>query len=385
MGRFSPRGVSCSYTLHSLYTYLDWFPGFIFSSEVKIIHHLVQEVAKFFFGEKAVTLQPDLDCLVEKILVQVHGTLVFGRASPSAQVGQVGDVFVDFVHFFIGKLEKNLESAPSHLSVRECLCILRVRLTRERKRKSIFESKKPLPPRNKMKRAAVCFSGHLRQFERCKENILQNLLDPLSKDYVVDVYCSIWDLSGERPDWGEKVDFQVLQPLKPVMVSVHNSNRAEFLDRFRAPEWNLQYSTFETSGDAASMWYMVRAAHFLAEKKSSEDKFVYDLFVRARLDIVYDQPVQIPAEVFPGAVYIPQFHGKFPEVTMGMMDHFAYGDQVAMKLYSSTIDSILPRIAERKGPFTGEGFLCNHLGGNTVIRVKINYQVARREGLERVV
>ncbi len=236
-----------------------------------------------------------------------------------------------------------------------------------------------------MKRAAVCFSGHLRQFERCKENILENLLLPLSKNYIVDVYCSVWDLSGERPDWGTKTDPRVLEVLKPVMIAVHAGAREEFLSKFQSPEWNPRYSTFETSGDAASMWYMIRAAHFFAEKKSKDEKFTYDLFVRARFDIVYDHPVLIPEELFPGAVYLPKFHGRYPEVTMGIMDHFAYGDETAMRLYSSTLDSILPLISQRKGPFTGEGFLYNHLSGNTVIRVEMKYQVARREGLERVV
>lgn len=228
-----------------------------------------------------------------------------------------------------------------------------------------------------MKKAAICFSGHTRDLSKCLDNIKVNLIASLiSQGYSVDIFCSTWNTKGHRGNgWGSPLE--PLGPLNPVKTIIEPFNRMKFLHEYKSENWNDYLSTWETSGDAASMWHQVKSAFELAHTQ-------YDLYVRARYDIIYNQPVIIP-EIKSNTVYMPISHGKYEVVTCGIMDHFAFGDYEAMKTYSSTIDNIQYFIQNQLGPFTAEGYLKNTLSNTNIIRIPLSYDVQREHHIDKVV
>jgi hypothetical protein len=221
---------------------------------------------------------------------------------------------------------------------------------------------------------AVCFSGHIRGYDKCKDNIEKYLIDPLRKSGTVDLYASVWDTAGHRNKWDESISPTSFTGFKSILIE--KFDRQHFLTKYHSQKWNTKYSSSETSGDGASMWYKAKGCFQLLQEE-------YDLVFRVRPDIIYDKPFELPHVVEKGVVYMPAFHGKYPEVTFGIMDHFAFGDIEAMSVYFNTFDNI-PKYIDNKEVCTGENFLRLQLRDTKIIRFNISYSVQRRNGVEVV-
>lgn len=227
---------------------------------------------------------------------------------------------------------------------------------------------------------AVCFSGHIRDVNKCIDNIEKNLLTPLRKIGTIDVFCSTWKEKGHRSEkWVGDAELSSIRFLNPTGIIIESPKRDTFLRDYQSRNWHQRYSTWETSGDSASMWYKAQSAFSLCGP-------AYDIVVRARFDILYDNEILLPEVIAPRTVYMPISHGKYHEVTNGIMDHFAYGDYKSMEVYFSTFSKIPKLIADGTGPFTGEGYLYNTLLNNVeIVRIPLTYSVQRKDKIERVV
>lgn len=230
---------------------------------------------------------------------------------------------------------------------------------------------------------ALCLSGHLRGFDKCLENILLHLIEPLRKRGQLDIFCATWNTQGYRDStskWNTPIEnLSILKEIHPQSYIIEEEKRHEFINTYKAPYIHSRYSCFETSGDATSMWYLAKRCFSLLG-----DPHKYDLIVRARFDIIYDQEIIFPLEIQPKIVYMPESHGKYHDATMGYMDHFAYGDSIAMQWYFSTFDHISLYLEQKKSPFTAEGFLY-HTIHPYVQRFPLRYSVQRKNHIERVV
>ncbi len=100
---------------------------------------------------------------------------------------------------------------------------------------------------------AVCFSGHVRELDKCYSNIVKYLLEPLRRLGTVDVFCSTWNTRGHRSDWDDRVDLSSLGHLNPTGVVVQKSNRDYYVSKYSVENYNHSFSGYETSGDSASI------------------------------------------------------------------------------------------------------------------------------------
>jgi hypothetical protein len=247
-----------------------------------------------------------------------------------------------------------------------------------------------------MKRAAICFSGHLRGFIECFQNIKDNLIDPLTEsDFTIDYFVSIWDTEGHRHfGFGGKADIDtIIECINPKCIVIEKFDRKYFLDTYNTSKWieyrHLDISDETTCGDAVSMWYKVQSCLNMVENFQKMHGFVYDAVIRARSDVLFNAKISrdVIEDIKTDCVYIPKWHGKWPEISNTITDYFGIGNFKTMQKYMSVFDNINDFIAEDECPHTGEGFLwANLILKNIPIkRLEIGFSVKRKNNVELVV
>jgi hypothetical protein len=88
---------------------------------------------------------------------------------------------------------------------------------------------------DKKLKIAVCFSGHFRKFSNTKQNILDNLINPLRQNFDTDVFVHTWDtydtVNGPKGIEGtvdlnlvnKRIDInEILDTLNPLRISILN-------------------------------------------------------------------------------------------------------------------------------------------------------------------
>ena len=134
----------------------------------------------------------------------------------------------------------------------------------------------------RIRKVAVCLSGQARTWRTAKENILK-YFDLTEHGCEVDFFIHTWDINQyrEKKDylWVQRIDEKVahnekeelIQAFNPVDIEIEEYNKDNFTTLWEA----LLYSFMK------SVW--------LKKKHEVKNNFVYDLVVKARLDINYPQ------------------------------------------------------------------------------------------------
>lgn len=239
-------------------------------------------------------------------------------------------------------------------------------------------------------RIAICFSGHLRSFEKCYSNIQEKLLTPLSSEHDIDIFISGWDSCGHRSDnFKGKSDWDlVISKLQPKMVKIQKSDRDFFIRNFASQQWKCRpsLSVATTSGDAVSMWYQVYQSWKLVQEYEEFHSFEYDFVIRTRPDLLFSDTFDLKWLNLNGIV-MTEWHGKYFPVTLGMMDQFAFGKRKDMKKYMELYLSIRKYLDSKQNIIhTGEGFLYHHLMTEKmyISRIPFRYSLQRLNSIDNL-
>ena len=235
-----------------------------------------------------------------------------------------------------------------------------------------------------MKTIAILFPGHIRSYNKTRENIYNRLIIPLrDAGYVCNVFTSIWDISGYRENgWGGCIDAKLLEQDSTIFES-EESKRAKFIAEFHTDSYSPHFSGPETCGDAVSMWYKIWKTYELSLNVRE-----HDIIIRLRPDIMFTNDIDVAlfSELAPNTIYMSPWHGKYESVTYKMMDHFGFGDFDSMTKYCSIFPNIRLLMERNVAYCTAEGFLYNNILYNdlNIKRVPIKYGVLRSHGFEEV-
>jgi len=215
-------------------------------------------------------------------------------------------------------------------------------------------------------RIALLLSGHLRG---CYH------LPKLVGDHQIDVFVSTWATEDPLEIQGS---YQQLE--------VEKENRNYFLKRFSSEKWRdfPGLSEPDTSGNAVSMWYKINRAWRMCKDHMITHGATYDFVVRCRPDIIMPTPLDLSGAK-PGILYLPEWHGKYPTVTKGMMDHLFYGDTTTMGKICSLYEEIDEYLADISIPHCGEGFLFKASRDVEIQRFNVRYYAQRNGYLEQVI
>ena len=212
----------------------------------------------------------------------------------------------------------------------------------------------PKEPKN-TKKIAICFSGEIRDLERTKD-----YWSKLIKEYDMDVYASFWNVENEEN--GDTFDnFHRLYDVKKTEVESFKSFEQSTLSQLRMginPPNSLQQHLRESCMNfgTLSMWYKIWRANLLTKELDID----YDIVIRARTDIFFDERLDITEnEMF----NIPYGRVKTSDWkdSDGICDLFAYGSPKLMDYYSTCLFYMMEHLNKDYYMVPHEFFLHTHL------------------------
>jgi len=205
------------------------------------------------------------------------------------------------------------------------------------------------------KKIAICFSGEIRDLERTKD-YWNNLI----KQYDMDVYASFWDVENE--ELGDTIDnFHRLYDVKKTEVESFKSFEQSTLSQLRMginPPNSLQQHLRDSCMNfgTLSMWYKIWRANLLTKELDID----YDIVIRARTDIFFDERLDITEnEMF----NIPYGRVKTSgwKDSDGICDLFAYGSPKLMDYYSTCLFYMMEHLNKDYYMVPHEFFLHTHI------------------------
>jgi hypothetical protein len=212
----------------------------------------------------------------------------------------------------------------------------------------------PKEPKN-TKKIAICFSGEIRDLERTKD-----YWSKLIKEYDMDVYASFWNVENEEN--GDTFDnFHRLYDVKKTEVESFKSFEQSTLSQLRMginPPNSLQQHLRDSCMNfgTLSMWYKIWRANLLTKELDID----YDIVIRARTDIFFDERLDITEnEMF----NIPYGRVKTSDWkdSDGICDLFAYGSPKLMDYYSTCLFYMMEHLNKDYYMVPHEFFLHTHI------------------------
>ena len=212
----------------------------------------------------------------------------------------------------------------------------------------------PKEPKN-TKKIAICFSGEIRDLERTKD-----YWSKLIKEYDMDVYASFWNVENE--ELGDTFDnFHRLYDVKKTEVESFKSFEQSTLSQLRMginPPNSLQQHLRDSCMNfgTLSMWYKIWRANLLTKELDID----YDIVIRARTDIFFDERLDITEnEMF----NIPYGRVKTSgwKDSDGICDLFAYGSPKLMDYYSTCLFYMMEHLNKDYYMVPHEFFLHTHI------------------------
>lgn len=158
-------------------------------------------------------------------------------------------------------------------------------------------------------RTALCMSGHVRTFNKCFPNIMENILLPLKKWGKVDWFFSTWDTVSSNKSWcGNTGLAQSEDEFNIESLAFCNFNYLE-IEKYEVLEEEFKVVNL-TGGkiypvrdprrynngvlNFTGSLYKIFRANLLKDTYAKDKKVSYDLEIRLRPDVAYPYKLDIP-------------------------------------------------------------------------------------------
>lgn len=233
-----------------------------------------------------------------------------------------------------------------------------------------------------MNNIALCFSGELRTIDKCLDNINDNIIIPLKKEFNVDIFISTWDNEKEIIELVKNNLNPKIFHIEPYMNEYFKKNYTS--DNFKKN--NLM--CISTSYNAASMWYKAYKCKEYMLEYSLQNNIHYDCIFRLRPDIIYNEIIDInkvKESIINESIYMSKWHGLYESVTFKLLDHFSFGSFESMCKYLDTYDNIKNYIQNNNFTHSAEGFLYQQIKNINIERVDFSYSVQRKNKIESII
>ena len=225
-------------------------------------------------------------------------------------------------------------------------------------------------------KVAICMSGNTRTFHLCKNNIYDNIINPLIKSGChTNLFFSTWN------DDDYKTNAGIVQQFCKKVESENYD--AAYFNNYNSSQY-LQFPGLcgdRTSANAASCHYKIKKSYELSEM----DDHKHDIIIRLRPDIIYNNVIDIgniKKALLNDYLFMPNSHGRYVNVTKFMMDHFFYGNKKCMDIIMKTFNN-LTKYLTSDCPHTVEGFLYKNIHDNNVkiYRFNLSYGAVRKNNI----
>ncbi len=161
-------------------------------------------------------------------------------------------------------------------------------------------------------KVAICFSGALRSFDTCIYSTIKYLINSFDNP---DIFLHMWDFKKENNDinynfkWRDNTTdiTRILDILKPkdFIIEKYDNNQEQKIIELS----NININKFDDEKkrnygfNCCSMYYKILKSFELAENYSINNNIKYDLFIRARIDFLWEDKINIK-EIKENTVYL---------------------------------------------------------------------------------
>lgn len=207
-------------------------------------------------------------------------------------------------------------------------------------------------------RIAVCYSGHLRQWQRIIE-FHKKFLGDLRSKHEVDVFIHTWstheDENSQHVAVESKADFinlkgvpvnvyDVINVFNPVQLSI--SDKSKCRDLFQLsnvyPQHEINFDTFNAKYNVIngelisySQLYGIYNSHSLKLVSEVTRGYRYDLVFRCRPDFRFNENVLDLINRPLDRIYVPKIYKARAGYEYAINDTFAFGPSNLMDVYGS--------------------------------------------------
>ena len=221
---------------------------------------------------------------------------------------------------------------------------------------------------------AVCYSGMFRNFVQTAKNhkaMIYNF-------YNCDIYASLWDVYGEgrvstRYDFiqtdkitsDDKEKIHEILSFKNIEFVEYEWFEKTFIQNNKHKEHLNNSTTLPHPKNVLSMFYKIKRAGEMVDVINTK----YDLIIRMRTDILFDEPLLLAQPFASDHLYTPLNCAWNMENWVG--DTFFYGDVDTMRKVHSLFDTLQNSWNRNHTCFSPEFILANYLQTNNIQPVKL--------------
>lgn len=205
-------------------------------------------------------------------------------------------------------------------------------------------------------RVAVCFSGHMRTFEKTAASFKRHLSDL----HDTSIFIHTWDnYSSGRGDvaTNHKVDRSRIEAAyAPKTLIIEPQRQLAFKDH------PTLHTTPNPPFNVLSKWFSSKQSYDSCVEWSKQNAVEFDVIVSCRSDMLFHEDVILDPEK--GVVFTPGGNGSPPGT---LHDYFAFGDHGAMAKYFGVYESFDSIVADLNvSRFRAEEVITHHLVFNRV-------------------
>jgi len=153
---------------------------------------------------------------------------------------------------------------------------------------------------------AICFSGAIRSFDTCIYSTMRNLINELNKDgREVDIFMHLWNYKEEDNEMENKFKWRknkteieriikILNPKDYVIEKFDKEQENKIIELSKIDIKKLDDENKINYGiNCCSMYYKIYKSFELAENYSKKNNKEYELYIRARLDFIWEKKIKI--------------------------------------------------------------------------------------------
>jgi hypothetical protein len=232
------------------------------------------------------------------------------------------------------------------------------------------------------KKIALCFSGDLRTIDKTIDNILENLINPLEKEFEVHIFFSTWNIDNKETI--NNIQSKLTNLIFEEEVKMDNFFITNYSnDNYRKDSLMCPSTPY----NASAMWYKVWKSKELYLDYSKQNDIEYSCVFRLRPDIVYNEKIDtslVHESINNNKIYMSRWHGLYESVTFQLLDHFAFGSLDNMKILQDTYLNI-PKFNKDNVVCSAEGYLNEQIKSIELERINFSYSVQRDNKIESII
>jgi hypothetical protein len=219
---------------------------------------------------------------------------------------------------------------------------------------------------------ALLFSGQLRGFKHCVENLKKNLIEVFGE-------CDSFMFLTMEDCFEEEYIRSVLNPKKIIFQKdVYFENAESIVGPHNicgAGDKKIQSNGYKVNENLQRyllQWYGVKRVYEMMENFSIQNNKKYDYVIRLRCDANFTNPFNIKC-LKENYINVPNFDSWY-----GIHDRFAVGNMENMKVYCNKFDYISPKMAFGVTNFNNsESRMKNYLYFNNIKINEIDFYYER--------